>query len=143
MGVVGALPILERGLSFPALVRKKGKLKHKNYYLFEIINAGGKDALVFFAGNIDAHKGAYSFRMSHFPQNTTVRAGDAFDGFIGAVGVKTRVVAGAALQINILGGHLPGGKEFINGLLRSHKSSFPVGYGDSVDISGFNVAEPR
>ena len=80
--------------------------------LFEIINACLEELLLLAAGDVDGDAVIDdTFGMAHLAEHAAVRAGDAFDGAGGTVGIPWHVGGGFAVEITILEGDLAVGDE--------------------------------
>ena len=71
--------------------------------LFEIIDAGLEELLLLAAGDVDGDTVIDdTFGMAHLAEYAAVRAGDAFDGAGGTIGIPWHVGGGFAIEIAVL-----------------------------------------
>ena len=81
--------------------------------------------------------------MTHLTEYASVRAGDAFDSFHGAVRVERDVASRVAVEVDVLRCDLTVRTELFNDFLRCYEATFTVRYGDGVRAAEFDAAEPR
>jgi hypothetical protein len=67
--------------------------------LREVIDPALEEGLVLVAGDVLGDVGAGTFGVAHLAEDTSARAGDAFDGFERSVGIKLDAVRGRAARI--------------------------------------------
>ena len=112
--------------------------------LFEIINACLEELLLLAAGDVDGDAVIDdTFGMAHLAEHAAVRAGDAFDGAGGTVGIPWHVGGGFAVEIAILEGNLTVGDERCNLFICRDKAAFTMGDWNGVDVARLDVHEPR
>ena len=74
--------------------------------LREVVYASLEEGLVLVAGDVLGDVGAGTFGVAHLAEDTSARAGDAFDGFKRSVGIELDAIRGRAGSITILEGDL-------------------------------------
>ena len=112
--------------------------------LFEIINASLEKLLLLAAGDVDGDAVIdNTFGMAHLAEHAAVRAGDAFDGAGGTVGIPWHVGGGLAIKIAILEGDLAVGDERRNLFICRDKAAFAVRDWNGVNVAGLDVLKPR
>ena len=74
--------------------------------LREVVDAALEEGLVLVAGDVLGDVGAGAFAVAHLAEDTSARAGDAFDGFERSVGIELDAVRGRTGSITILEGDL-------------------------------------
>ena len=67
--------------------------------LGEVVDAALEEGLVLVAGDVLSDVGAGTFGVAHLAEDTSARAGDAFDGFERSVGIELDAVRGRAAHI--------------------------------------------
>ena len=111
--------------------------------LLEIINASLEELLLMATRHVDADAVIYdAFRMAHLAEYATVRAGDAFDGAGGAVGIPRHFGGGLAVEVAVLECNLSVGGERCNLFRRRNKATFAVRDRNGVDIAWLDIHEP-
>ena len=101
---------------------------------FEVLHAGFEERLRFVAGDVLGNVGAASFCMAHLAQDSSIRAGDAFDGPGGTVRVEAAVVSRISFKVRVLGSNLAIGCQGFHLFIGRDEPSFPVADGDAVEI---------
>ena len=75
--------------------------------LLEIIDASLEELLLLTAGDVDGNAVIDdTFGMAHLAEHAAIRAGDAFDGAGGTIGIPWHVSGGFAIEIAVLEGDL-------------------------------------
>ena len=74
--------------------------------LGKVIDAALEEGLVLVAGDVLGDVGAGAFAVAHLAEDTSARAGDAFDGLKRSVGIELDAVRGRTGSITILEGDL-------------------------------------
>ena len=74
--------------------------------LREVVDAALEEGLVLVAGDVLGDVRAGTFGVAHLAEDTSARAGDAFDSFERSVGIELDTVRGCAGGIAILEGDL-------------------------------------
>ena len=92
----------------------------------EIFYSALEQLLILFKRGVEIQIIALALGMSHFAQNSAVRAGDAFDCADRTVGIECNVAGGLALEVNILGRDLSVLYECIKHLIAYYKTSLAM-----------------
>ena len=95
------------------------------------------------AGDVLGDVGAGTFGVAHLAEDTSARAGDAFDGFERSVRIELDAVRGHAGSIAILEGDLAFLDKVGDDGRRRGEAAFTVRERDGVHLADVHAREPR
>ena len=110
---------------------------------FEVLHAGFEERLRFVAGDVLGNVGAASFCMAHLAQDSSIRAGDAFDGPGGTVRVEAAVVSRISFKVRVLGSNLAISGKSLDLFIGCDEAAFAVADSDAVEVARLAERKPR
>lgn len=87
------------------------------------------------AGDVLGNVGAASFCMAHLAQDSSIRAGDAFDGPGGTVRVEAAVVSRISFKVRVLGSNLAISGKSLDLFIGCDEAAFAVADSDAVEVA--------
>ena len=111
--------------------------------LLEVTNTALEDLLILLARYVEVQVGALSFTVTHFAEDTAVRAGDALDTAHGAVRVPCDIAADLAAGRGVLGRDLSVFDEHAKCCIVRDEAALAVRYRDRMYVTRIDAGKPR
>ena len=118
-------------------------LSHGSCLTRIVFYAAFEDFQILLAVNVDGYGIATAFGVGHLAQNTSVRAGNSFNGHVGAIGIPEFIHSRIALIIYILRGNLSVSKQSFQPLPICYKTSLTMRSRIAVYTAQLCLLQPR